>query len=86
MDDDQSIHSEECTNTPAVLCILGFKVEDGPSYVVYRGAPMPAVDVSPSPVVRIMSEDRQVVPVTEGNEVVPSEESLTYEPQCLHKV
>ena len=84
MDDDQSIYSVECTdeaNTPTMLCMSGFKaLEDGASYVVYRGSPMPAVEISPSPVVRTMSEDQQVVRVMEENDVVSFEESLTYEP------
>ena len=91
MDDGQLIYSVECTDkasTPALL-ISEFKALEQEDSASYRGSPISAVlhvDISPSPVIRTLSEDHVVVPVTEENDVVSSEESLTYRPESFHKV
>ena len=88
MDDDQSIYSVACTdevNALAMLCIPGFKaLEDGATYVVYRGLSTSAT--SPGAVMRTFSMEQEDVPMKEVNDVVPYEESLTYQPESLHKV
>ena len=92
-DEEHLVDPVQCTNEAdalALLCIPGYKaLEDGAAYVVYRGLSTPAT--SPGVVMRTFSKEDEVgpviyAPVKEVNDVMAYEESLTYQPQSLHKV
>lgn len=93
LDEEQLVDSVECTdaaNAQALLCIPGHKaLEDGPTYVVYRGLSTPAE--LPRVMMRTFSTEDEVAPVVhapvkEVNDVKTYEESLIYQPHSLHKV
>ena len=96
MDDDQSKHSEECTDQSSdqwAPCIPGFNpllTQTGSTYGVYREALTLTVDpplnvkVKQLNVVDGKTDDS--VPVVTPNEVYPREETLSYKDQSEHKV